>query len=352
MPKRTQNSVTARWFGRFAAFTALATLGLIGMGGLVTSHGVGMAVPDWPTTYGYNMFLFPISLWKGGIFYEHSHRLYASGVGLLTTILAVWAWFQQPAHCSRRRLRVLGTIAFLGVVFQGVLGGLRVTLYKDEIGIFHAAIAQLFLVLLAGMAFYASPWWRKLGEIQSRPVWAAARHLLLAASLAVFFQLAIGAIMRHQHAGLAVPDFPLAYGQIWPSTDQASLDQINRSRLDAREFKPITSFHMVLHMVHRLTALLILLGVLAIAWRLRKQAGRASAVSRLAFGWFAAIIAQASLGAWTVWSNKAADVTTLHVVLGALCLVYGSCLTLAAYALARREAQPALFGAKAQPLPA
>ena len=89
---RTQNNP---WLKRFAAFTALSTLGLIVIGGLVTSHGAGMAVPDWPTTYGYNMFLFPISQWVGGIFYEHTHRLVASGVGLLTTILAVWLWVKE-----------------------------------------------------------------------------------------------------------------------------------------------------------------------------------------------------------------------------------------------------------------
>src|SRR5260370_21188464 len=78
----------------YAVLTAVATLSLIGIGGLVTSHGAGMAVPDWPTSYGYNMFLFPISKWwhAGNIFYEHSHRLFASAVGLLTTILAVWLW--------------------------------------------------------------------------------------------------------------------------------------------------------------------------------------------------------------------------------------------------------------------
>ena len=64
---------------RFAVLTAVATLGLVGIGGLVTSHGAGMAVPDWPNTYGYNMFFFPISQWVGGIFYEHTHRLAASG---------------------------------------------------------------------------------------------------------------------------------------------------------------------------------------------------------------------------------------------------------------------------------
>ena len=109
------------WLHRFAVLTVLATLALLGIGGLVTSHGAGMAVPDWPNTYGYNMFLFPPSKWVGGIFYEHSHRLVASGVGLLTTILAVWLWLRE----SRAWLRWLGVIAFFGVVFQGLLGGAR-----------------------------------------------------------------------------------------------------------------------------------------------------------------------------------------------------------------------------------
>src|SRR5215471_4066415 len=78
------------WRHRFALLTAAATFLLIGVGGLVTSHGAGMAVPDWPNTYGYNMFFFPVSQWVGGIFYEHTHRLLASAVGLLTAILTIW----------------------------------------------------------------------------------------------------------------------------------------------------------------------------------------------------------------------------------------------------------------------
>jgi len=115
------------WLARFAAFTAMATLCLIGVGGLVTSKGVGMSVPDWPTTYGYNMFLFPISKWVGGIREEHTHRLFASWVGMLTTILAVWLWLKE----ERRWLRWLGVAAFFGVVLQGVLGGARVVLKMD-----------------------------------------------------------------------------------------------------------------------------------------------------------------------------------------------------------------------------
>src|SRR5260370_6281128 len=77
---------------RFAVLTAVATFALLGAGGLVTSHGVGMAVPDWPNTFGYNMFFFPFSQWVGGVFYEHTHRLFASGVGLLTSVLAIWLY--------------------------------------------------------------------------------------------------------------------------------------------------------------------------------------------------------------------------------------------------------------------
>src|SRR5882762_6443008 len=79
-----------RWLSRFSLLTALATLALIVIGGLVTSHGAGMAVPDWPNSYGYNMFLFPISQWVGGIFYEHSHRLVATVVGVLVVALTRW----------------------------------------------------------------------------------------------------------------------------------------------------------------------------------------------------------------------------------------------------------------------
>src|ERR1051325_11112831 len=124
---RSDNNV---WLHRFAVVLAVATLFLVALGGVVTTKGVGMAVPDWPTTYGQNMFLFPYSKWVGGVFYEHSHRLVAAAVGLLTTILAVWLWLKE----SRNWLRWLGVVAFFGVVFQGVLGGMRVVLDQYGLG--------------------------------------------------------------------------------------------------------------------------------------------------------------------------------------------------------------------------
>ena len=155
------------WLYWFAVLTALATLALIGIGGLVTSHEAGMSVPDWPTTYGYNMFLFPINKWLGGIFYEHSHRLLASLVGLMTTILAVWLWLKD----RRPWMAWLGVAAFLLVVAQGVLGGLRVTMHMDSLGIYHATIAQLFFVLTCAIALFTSRWWVNLqtGGADSSP---------------------------------------------------------------------------------------------------------------------------------------------------------------------------------------
>ena len=139
----------------FAVLNAIATFLLIGLGGLVTSHEAGMSVPDWPTTYGYNMFVFPLDKWVGGIFYEHSHRLLASAVGLLTTILAVWLWLKD----ARKWIQWLGITAFLLVIVQGILGGLRVRWMLDWLGIPHGAVAQTFLVLTCAIALFVSRWW-------------------------------------------------------------------------------------------------------------------------------------------------------------------------------------------------
>src|SRR5438067_11436895 len=156
-------AIDNRWLHRFAMLTAAATLVLICIGGIVTSKGVGMSVPDWPTTYGYNMFFFPFSKWVGGVFYEHSHRLLASAVGLLTVILAVWLWVKE----ARAWLRWLGILAVAAVILQGVLGGLRVTKIKDEIGIFHAGLAQLFFVLTTAIALFSSRWWLNAKKVKA-----------------------------------------------------------------------------------------------------------------------------------------------------------------------------------------
>src|SRR5437763_16400973 len=133
-----------KWLNRFAWLTCFATVLLICSGGMVTSRNVGLAVPDWPTTFGYNMFLFPVSKWIGGVLFEHTHRLIASTVGFLTIILVIWLWRIE----DRQGVKTLGLLAVAAVILQGILGGLRVTMLKDEIGIFPACLAPAFLVLI------------------------------------------------------------------------------------------------------------------------------------------------------------------------------------------------------------
>jgi cytochrome c oxidase assembly protein subunit 15 len=305
----------------FAVLTALFTFLLLGAGGLVTSHEAGLSVPDWPTSYGYNMFALPIKFWHGGAFFEHTHRLLASGAGFLTTILAVWLWLKEP----RQWMKWLGVIAFLLVVAQGVLGGLRVTMKMDSLGVFHGVIAQSFFVLTCALALFTSPFWIGWSAggnkfFVKRGLW----RLGLAATMLIFVQLILGATMRHQHAGLAIPDFPLAYGKIWPATSADAVARYNADRVEVISVNPITAFQIELQMVHRMVALAIFMLVAATAWRSRKQLGGKNPLSPLAIFWLALIVCQIALGAWTIWSNKAADVATAHVLVGALSLVTGA----------------------------
>jgi heme a synthase len=365
------------WLHGFAVLTAISTLVLLGVGGLVTSHGVGMAVPDWPTTYGHHMFFFPFSYWRiGGIFYEHTHRLVASAVGLMTGILALWMYGRAargflrwmgllllvigiavivftPAYDSdgivaalvgvsavaasfmwprcgpaTKVLRRLAIIAFALVVVQGVLGGLRVTMFKDELGIFHGTLAQLFFVLICAIALLTSRWWQRPADVSQIRKRAGLRWIFLGTTALILFQLMLGATMRHQHAGLAIPDFPLAYGKLWPAMDAGSVMLYNQQRFEVITANPITAFQIGLQMVHRIVAALILI---AVAWCARaavRRLGWQDPLAKVAVIWLGLIFVQAGLGAWTIWSDKAADVATAHVVVGALSLVTGALLSI------------------------
>jgi heme a synthase len=311
--KAIENLRSNRWLNGFAWLTAIATLFLICSGGMVTSKGVGLAVPDWPTTFGYNMFLFPASKWVGGIFFEHTHRLIASTVGFLTLILAAWLWFAE----SRRWVRNLGLVAVGAVILQGVLGGLRVTMLKDEIGIFHACLAQAFFGLLVIIALVTSRLWF-VDAVAGRG--GSVRRIALLTTAFIYIQLALGATMRHQHRDLSITDFPTAYGRWIPDTSAVALAKINEAR-DAIAMSDISAAQIWLQMAHRLGALLVAIGV--IAFFVAAHRDDSSLLRKLSVSWLIAIAVQISLGAWVIWSNKAADVASAHVALGAIMFALG-----------------------------
>jgi cytochrome c oxidase assembly protein subunit 15 len=324
----------SKWLNRFAWFTAFATLLLICSGGMVTSKGVGLAVPDWPTTFGYNMFLFPVSKWIGGVLFEHTHRLIASTVGFLTIILAIWLWRLE----DRQSVKNLGLVAVAAVILQGILGGLRVTLLKDQIGIFHACLAQAFLGLLVLIAIVTTNFWRSLNlnakSIQVSESLPTLKRIAIATTIAIYVQLALGATMRHQHKDLAILDFPTANGGWIPDTSSDALAKINTWR-DARALSDVDAFQIWLQMVHRFVAILIGIAVITFCARVLRDAREVRALRRLSIGWVILFFVQFTLGAWTIWSNKAADVATTHVAVGAIMLSFG----VGAWALCSRVLQ-------------
>lgn len=375
------------WRHRFAVLTALATLGLVGIGGLVTSHGVGMSVPDWPTSYGYNMFALPFSTWfTGGIFHEHTHRLWASIVGVLVVALTRWlggsesrrpllfiagaeiliglgllqiggdwrgeghfltgiggvvllaglVWVKNTRATGA--LPALGWAAFWLVQLQGLLGGLRVVLDAHLVadvrlgtafGIVHGCLGQVFLVLLAVITLLTSRWWaeRVAAGPDATATVSPARFIFLITTLLIFVQLMIGATMRHQHAGLAISDFPLAHGKWWPDMSAEAVARYNLQRVEVVAMHPITSFQIGLQMVHRIVAVLI---TVAVIWCFARTRSGTS-LRRWAAVWLGLILVQVALGAWTIWSNKAADIATAHVVVGALSLVTGALASLISF---------------------
>lgn len=282
----------------------VGTLLLLAAGALVTGTGSSLSVPDWPLAYGE---LFPPMV--GGIFYEHGHRLVAASVGLITLLLAGWlAWAEE-----RRWVKILGAGAALLIVLQGVLGGLTVIyLLPKPISIGHAVTAHLFFLLTAVILQVTDPGWPawKLDPHDSAP--RAVRNWGLLAVAAIFLELVAGATMRHNSAGLAIPDWPLANGALFP---------------------PLSSFPLVIHFAHRVMALLVLVAVGGALWTaLRGQRGQPLLV-KPAVAMAVLLVVQGLLGGAAILTRLSVLFTTLHVVNGALLLGSAGVLVLRAYRL-------------------
>ena len=286
---------------RFAQFLAGCTVLLVLAGSLVTSTGSGLAVPDWPTSYGWNMFTFPPSKWVGGILYEHGHRLIASTVGVLTIVLVVWLWLREP----RVWVKWLGVAALAAVVAQGLLGGLTVLMFLPAaVSTAHAGLAEIFFCLVVSLALFTSPAWidgygartSTVGRIQAQP---ARRVLAVTTAALVYVQILLGATMRHTGAGLAIPDFPLMFGHLLPT-----------------HWDP----KIALHFSHRLGALVVFTAIAA-TWRhLTHHDAARRDLTQPATLLVALVVVQITLGALTVLSARDVWINSLHVVCGALVL--------------------------------
>jgi cytochrome c oxidase assembly protein subunit 15 len=323
-----------RFLHWFAIFVACTVLILICSGGLVTSHEAGMAVPDWPNSFGYSMFLFPISRWVGGVFFEHTHRLIASGVGMLTLVLCGMTLVIE----HRLWVKQLAGIAVFAVIIQGVLGGLRVTEHNALLGLFHGCLAQSFFCLTATIALVTSRFWRQIGAVANERAVRSLRSWTIGVTIMVFLQLALGASMRHSHAGLSIPDFPTVYGGILPPVDTGSIAAINEVRVSTKAQSPISAALILLQYVHRIWAVMIVIGLISVSVGMARQRQFGARIRLTAGFWICLVLAQFALGAWTIWSNKAADVATAHVFVGALILMTGVLLSVTLSAILARSA--------------
>lgn len=281
-------SSTPRALHVFAVVLAAATLTLIFIGGLVTSTGSGLAVPDWPLSFGQ---FFPRMV--GGVFYEHGHRMVASLVGALTVTFAITAWLiPSPAVVRRLALAAVGT-----VIAQGLLGGLTVLLLlPPAVSVAHACLAQAFLCLTIALVVVTDPAWSPRPQPIADPALA---RLTAATAATVYGQLILGAIMRHTGAGLAIPDFPLAFGRLVPPLDVPGV---------------------TIHFLHRLGALAVTTMVTWSALRVVRTRSTEPAVLRPALTAAGLVALQITLGALTIWTRKAVLPTTAHVAVGAAIL--------------------------------
>ena len=231
---------------------------------------------------------------RGGRRPADGRMAWSLGLTGLASLGASWVW--PRCEPSPKWLRRCGLAAFVAVVLQGVLGGLRVVLFKDAIGIFHATLAQLFFVLVCAIALFTSRWWQTPPARTPSTINSQLSTLFLLTTLLILGQLALGAAMRHQHAGLAIPDFPLAYGKLWPAMDAASVAHYNQQRMEIMAVNPITAFQIGLQMIHRLLALAILGAVAFAAWSARRALGGRNLLSRMALVWLGLILTQVAAG--------------------------------------------------------
>ena len=307
------NSLSNIWLRRLSKLTVFSTLFLIFVGALVKSHEVGLSVPDWPTTYGKQMFAFPLSDMVGGIFYEHGHRIIATIVGFFTMMQAIWLGFSDRPDW----LKKLGYGALTMVIIQGLFGGITVLFFlPTPISIIHGILAQTFFIMTIMIAYgLSSERQNRLDVGLSLPI----RKGALIMSGAVYIQLILGAVMRHTASGLAIPDFPTMGGLWIPSFSNEMVENINSILFDL-DLDPVWKGQVIIHFLHRLGAVVVT-GIIIRFYIKHGPSIKANVLGRFTLiGIIAVVIIQFTLGALTVLSIRAPYIASFHVVTGAALL--------------------------------
>lgn len=254
------------WLHRFAAVAAAALVPLVFVGGLVTSTGSGMAFPDWPTSDGALMFLYPLRLMTGGAYYEHTHRLFGALVGLTTLALLV-----ATLLVERRVLpRLAAATIFAAVCVQGLLGGLRVNLDSRVLALIHGISGQLIFAGTAALATVLAP--RFLGAPRLPSMGRAARRLPTILLVVLTIQLSFGAVLRHLgglHAMISHVAFSVVAAAVAMATGAAA-GRLAREHAGAAPLR--TPGKALIHA----TGLQMILGLLAL-WMVLEHPDRATA---------------------------------------------------------------------------
>jgi cytochrome c oxidase assembly protein subunit 15 len=277
---------------RFALFAAAATFVLVFAGGLVTSTGSPLAVPDWPLAFGRSV---PKAI-VGGVRFEYGHRVVAGFVVILTLILALWTRLAE----RRRWVRRLAASAAGLIVVQAVLGGLTVLLDLPlAMAVAHAATAQAFFCLMVALELVTNPDWEVLASRRADFAHPSLKTLTALTTAAIYGQILIGAMMRHMGAGLAIPDFPLSFGRLVP---------------------PLSSPAVAVNFAHRSGALVVSVLIFWTAVRVIGRHREEPLLVRPAVGLLALLALQVTIGALTVLGGRAVLATTAHVAVGAAVL--------------------------------
>lgn len=338
----------------FAWFVCAYLVVLIFLGGQVKSHEAGLSVPDWPLTYGQNPITYPLSEWKGGIFYEHLHRLVAGTAGMLSLALCVWLF----VIAAPLRHRTVSLLTVAAVVAQAVLGGMTVWYQLPVlISSSHATLAQTYLLLHVVLAYAMTREYARRKETpQALAHDGAAFRMALVLVALIYGQLLLGAVMRHTESGLAIPDFPTTAGSMVPRFDDAALAWVNDWRFNKEleagvPLPPVSREQMLIHFAHRAGAFVVAGYILFFFWWLRRHAERFPLAAETAPLLVGVVLIQVMLGATVIWTTRLPIITSIHVATGAFLLALACLLALRAWpgrAAAADATQAAIAGKPAR----